>query len=378
MAPANPFHYGTPVEGAQFAGRAQEVGVVVGRIRDHINVVLLSPRRYGKTSILLRAERELAPTKPAIVHVNLFRCRGGAGLASALASGAFRMPGGRWHRGRQAVPEFLRRLRLRPRVDIDDLGRPSFSFDPGLVSREVDPILSDIFDLLAEQASRVPAALVLDEFQAIVEIDSGLPAIVKGLLDAHPDVSFVAAGSKHHLMEELFVRPNAPLFNAAERLALGPIAEPEMASFLRRRAAAGGKIMTPGTARAVIATAGPVPDDIQHLAYEAFEIAQGPEIGADALDAGLRAAVGRLENLYTDLYELLSRGQRRVIGQLAREPSTAPSSADFVRRTGLANASSVKRALDALIDAELVAVRDGCRQVADPFFAAWLRGLSGS
>ncbi len=375
MAPKNPFHYGTPVGGEQFVGREDEVGAVVGRIRDHVNVVLLSPRRYGKTSILLRAERELAPLKPAIVHVNLFRSRDATGFAGALAAGAFRIPGGRWHRARQAVPEFLRRLRLRPGVDFDDEGRPRFSFGPGLAGREVDSVVADVFDLLAEQSSRGPAALVLDEFQAVVDFDEGLPAVFKAMVDENPGVSFVVAGSKQHLMERLFLERNAPLFNTAERIALGPIPDEEMVGFLCRRAASAGTAMSEATARLVVETAGPVPDDIQHLAYESFEAAQGAEIGRDEVGAGLATAVGRLENLYGDVYGLLAAGQRRVLSQLAEEPTSSPSSGDFVRRTGLANASSVKKALDALVDAELVAVRGGLRQVADPFLAAWLHGV---
>ena len=131
----NPFHYGTPVEGDQFVGREDEVNAIVSRIRDHVNVVLLSPRRYGKTSILLRAERKLRPFKPAIVHVNLFVSRDSASLAGALATAAFRVPGTRWHRGRQAVGEYLRRLRVRPTVTLGDDGRPQFSFGSELIGR---------------------------------------------------------------------------------------------------------------------------------------------------------------------------------------------------------------------------------------------------
>jgi len=122
--------------------------------------------------------------------------------------------------------------------------------------------------------------------------------------------------------------------------------------------------------------AGPVPDDIQHLAYETFEAASVTEITPADVKVGLATAIGRLENLYLDVYGLLTTGQRRVLRQLAEQPTATPGSADFVRRTGLANASSVKKALDVLIDAELAAVRGGVRQVADPFLAAWLCGIA--
>jgi len=369
----NPFHYGTPVKGQQFVGRESEVDAIVGRIRDHVNVVLLSPRRYGKTSILLRTERKLRPLKPALVHVNLFRSRDSATLAAALATAAFNIPGTRRRRGRRAVGEFVHRLRIRPTVTLGDDGRPQISLGPEIVGREMDAVLADTFDILTEQAEHRPAALILDEFQTVVDFDRGLPAVIKAMVDEHPTVSLVAAGSKQHLMERLFGERRAALFDTSERITLGPLPGDQMASFLRRRTAASGKKMDADTARLLVEMAGPVPDDIQHLAYEAFDLAQSESIGSEEVEKGVSRAVGRLESLYRDVYDLLSAGQRRVLDQLAQRPSSSPSSAEFVRRTGLANASSVKRALDALINAELVVLREGRRQVADPFLAAWLQ-----
>src|SRR6185437_5181865 len=89
----NPFHYGSPVQGDQFVGRSDELRAIASRIRNHINVVLLSPRRYGKSSLLLEAERELAAQKPAIIKVNLMRQHEPSDLAGALASAAFQLPG---------------------------------------------------------------------------------------------------------------------------------------------------------------------------------------------------------------------------------------------------------------------------------------------
>jgi hypothetical protein len=128
-------------------------------------------------------------------------------------------------------------------------------------------------------------------------------------------------------------------------------------------------------AQLIASTAGPGPDDIQHLAYEAFESAPRGDVTVAHVAAGLTEAVGRFEHVYSGFYELLSAGQRKVLRQLAMAPTSSPASAEFVRRSGLANASSVRKALDALVAAELVAEHGSSRQVADPFFAAWLRGM---
>ena len=365
----NPFHYGTPVEGDGFAGREDELSALTSRVRNGINVVVVSPRRYGKTSLLLRAEAELGDA--ALIHVNVLRCRSLESLASQLVTAAYRVPGGRWQRGRQAVPEFLRRVRASPTVSFDG-DHPTFGFASRLAAADADQVISDVYQVLDELVGPRPAALVLDEFQAVVELGAHLPSLLKGLADSHPAVSLVLAGSKRHLMARLTAETDAALYGMAEHLALGPIPEPVMVEHLRRRAAEGRKPMTGAVAERIVSLAGPVPNDIQRLAYEAYEAA-GRSVTEDDVEAGLAAAVAHEAANFADRFESLSPGQRRVIGALADDPSAQPYAAQFAARAGLANASSVRKAVSALVDAELVATRGDHLVVGDPYFAAWVR-----
>jgi uncharacterized protein len=369
---SNPFHYGTPAEGEHFAGRETELAALLSRLRAGVNVVLVSPRRYGKTSLLLRAERELERDGAAVVHANVLRSRDLGAFASQLASQAFRAPSGRWHRARQAVPEFLRRLRARPVVTFEG-DHPKFGFDAGLSVMDADRVLADVYGVLAEVAGRRPAALVLDEFQAIVDLGIHLPGLLKALADEHPRVSLVLAGSRRHLMEQLVSAPSAALYGMAEPFALGPLPDEVMAAHLRSRASDGRKRMSEAVAHRIVALAGPIPNDIQRLAYESYDLA-GASIDELTVQAGLAAATAHEAVAYAERYELLSPGQRRVLSALAEEPTERPMGAAFIARTALANPSSVKKSLVVLEQAELVARRAGAVAVADPFFAAWLRG----
>jgi uncharacterized protein len=369
----NPFHYGTPVEGEHFAGRERELGALLSRLRAGINVVVISPRRYGKTSLLLRAEGELERDGAAVIHANVLRSRDLGSFVSQLATQAFRAPGGRWHRARQAVPEFLRRLRARPVVTFEG-EHPKFGFDAGLSAPDAEDVLADVYDVLSDLAGRRPAALVLDEFQAIVDLGPHLPGLLKALADAHPQVSLVLAGSRRHLMEQLVSAPTAALYGMAEPVTLGPLPKDVMAAHLRSRASAGRKSMSNEVAQLIVELAGPIPNDIQRLAYETYDTAAGTKIDAAAAHAGLAAAVDHDAATYAERYETLSPGQRRVLTALAEAPTEQPASAAFLAQTALANPSSVKKALTALERAELVTRRGTTLVVADPFLAAWLRG----
>ena len=374
MATGNPYHYGTPVEGEHFAGRTKELAALVARMRDGINVVLISPRRYGKTSLLRAAAASVARWRPppAVLEVNLQRATSPASFAGLLTAAAYKMPGARWARARQAVPEFLRRLRITPSVSFDPAGNPRFGFDAAVGPTELEAVLGDVYALLGEQAERRPAVLVIDEFQVAARLAKHLPEVLKGLADSHPRVSLVLAGSKRHLMEQLVVGHEAPLYGLAQHLALGPIADAEMVTYLLERATAGAKPLSEEVAGYLLELAGPVPNDIQHLAYDAFEAADDA-IDTAAVRAGMVAAVDHDAALFADALGRLSPGQVRVLAAAASEPPAEPYAAAFARTVGWANASSVRKALSPLMADDVMVERDGRLVIADPFFAAWLR-----
>lgn len=369
----NPFHYGAPATGPNFVGRRSELDALVARMRNGVNVVVVSPRRYGKTSLLLRAQQVMDHDRPrpAVVAANVFVCKDLPTLASRLVSGLYQVPGTRWHRARQGIVEFLHRIRVRPSVEIDDSGKPRFSFGPGLAPADADRVISDVYAALADETGARPAVLVLDEFQAITRHGEHLPFLFKGLSDEHPGVSLVMAGSQRHLMERLVTDEGAPLYGMAQRVALGPIPDSEMIAHLQERAAAGGKPMAASTAALVVETAGPVPNDIQHLAFEAFEVARR-RITADDVEEGMRRAVDHESSLFADRLALLSPGQARVLVGLALGPGGPIFTSAFAREVGLAGGQSVKKAIDAMAEDETVVLRDGRWAVADPFLAAWL------
>lgn len=370
----NPFHYGDPVTGPAFAGRREEIQLLATRIRDHLNVVVISPRRYGKTSLLLAAQEHLSHQrpKPAIVATNVFLCKDAAVLAGRLVSALYGVPGARWHRTRQGIVEFLKRIRIGPGIELDDDGKPRFSFGPALAPAATDQVISDVFEVLAEEASDRPVALVLDEFQGITRHGEHLPFLLKALSDRFPTVSLVVAGSQRHLMDRLMTDEGAPLFGIAQRLALGSLPDEEMLTFLVDRSFAFGKPMERATAQVIVALAGPVPNDIQHLAYEAFEVAGGV-VTRDDVGRGMDLAIAHESNLFADRVQRLSDGQTKVLIALSGESQEKIFSSAFARSLGLAGSQSVKKAIDAMAQDETVVFRNGRWVVGDPFLASWLR-----
>ena len=369
----NPFRYGSPVSGDQFTGRVFELRTLVDRMENGINVVVTAPRRYGKTSLLNQGAERILAAGGSVVRANLLRAPDFKTLASRLTTEAYRLPGGTWQRAVRTVPEFLKRLRLHPVVTIDDAGHPVFTFSGDLRAADAGQLIEDVYAVLAEGAEQHPSVLMLDEFQAIADLGTSLPGILKALADEHPMLSLVLAGSKHHLMEALVLSKGAPLYNMAERIALGPIDEEVMTEFLQARAKAGGKPMSSSAAARIYELAGPIPHDIQRLAYESFVMADRA-IDDAVVSSALSRVVANEDQSYADRFSKLAVGQRRVLVVLAAyDGVTKPQSSDFARVTGYANPAGAAKALRALEEDEVVLERRGKYEVADPFFRAWLR-----
>lgn len=372
----NPFDYGGPVSGNQFAGREHEVQAVVARLKDHIGVVVTAPRRYGKSSLIKQASEELTkltPT-PAIVYVNLLQAGSMATASELLLRSLYRVPGGSWHHLKNVVPSFLRRLRVQPSTTFDVNGNPTFSFSPSLAAEDLSRVVDDVYEILDEIGAKRPAILFLDEFQAAIDLDEHLPRQLKALADRYRKVSLVLAGSKQHVMESLILAQSAPLYNMLERIALGPIPEEDWVPFLLERARSAGRPFdTELSARGLYAAASPVPFDVQQLAYEAFNQA-AKKIDEETVSTALAELVHHHASDYATTFEGLSAGRRRVLKALASGTQGTTGSSQFATQVGLADASSVRKALNQLKESELVVQREGAYAVDDPFFAAWLRG----
>ncbi len=369
----NPYSYGGPVTGPHFAGRQEELAALVSRMSNGVSVAVTGPRRYGKTSLIRRGIEELTGDA-AVIQVNLMHCPSLDALASRLTAGAFELPGAKWRRARQAVPEFLSRVRVKPTVTFGDDGKPAFGFG-GLDVRDASRVLDDVYAMLASLSATRPAVLALDEFHAIADLGVALPGMLKALGDEHPRVSLVMASSKHHLMDALVISKGAPLYNMAERLALGPIDPEALIDYLQARASVGRKPMDISAAREICARAGAVPYDLQRLAYEVFDVA-GTQIGVEDVAVGMARVLGHEAPDFVDRLSSLTLGQRRVLVALAAHRGVErPSSAGLAREVGYATPAGTRRAITALVEAELVIAREGAVFVADPFFAEWLRTL---
>jgi uncharacterized protein len=372
----NPFRYGALALDDTFTDRAAELAELLTDVLNGQDVVVFAPRRYGKSSLVWRVSQQAIAQGVLVAHVNLMTTPTTERLAEKLAETIHDDLASTLFRARERLRVFSG-LRITPVVTVDpNTGKLGFTFDAGRQPQDLDATVERLLELpgqlAAERGRKV--ALVLDEFQEIVDIDPDLPRLMRSVFELQPDVAHVYLGSKRHMLERIFNDENEPFWRSAKQMELGVIAPPLFRGYIESQfARTGRRVASEAVDRVLDATLGH-PYATQELCYFLWgETPEGGVAGGEQYDAALVKLL-RAEHAHFGLvWEKAARAQRLVLQALAREPGR-PLTGEYRRRHGLPGPSSVQRALDAVVKDELV-TRDarGEYLIAEPFLGEWLR-----
>ena len=373
----NPFRYGPAALGPNFTDRASELETLVRDLRSRQNVVIISPRRFGKTSLALTARDRLVQERILVAYADLFRATTKHRLLEELGTALYRGLAGAVERARAGALDLFKSLPLAPKLTLGRDGSPAIEFGPLAVAEDQDRALQHLLEL-PEQFGRErgrQVVVILDEFQEIVTLDPALPAMLRATMQLQEHVAYAFLGSRKHLMTRVFTDRNEPLYRSARALPLGSIPTAEFASFIHRTFESSEVWIEDDAIQRILSITDGHPHDTQELAHFAWE--RGVELGkvvtTSDVEAALLDVVEAEDAHYTTLWESLSRAQRPLVQALVSEPTAAPYSEAFRARHQLGSAATVQRALQAVMEREVV---DGSSihgyRVPDVFLRTWI------
>lgn len=363
-----PFPFEGPVPRELLIDREAELTLLARRAADRVNVRLVAPRRYGKTSLLLAHARRLEETEWRTVHVDFSRVTDLADAARRVAAAYTRLDSS-W------VRAHLGGLLLRLGVTVA-AGGASVSVMPrprvpdNSSAQDVMLALLDL-PLRLWERDRTPTLVVLDEFQDLLIARDDLDGLLRSRIQYHADAaSYVYAGSEPSMMRELFERRERPLFAQADPVALGALPPDEALADLYERFTREG--LDPGHALPELVTfAEGHPQRTMLLAYLLSDRLIDGEVPTPALAAAvLSDAIRRTEPAHQALWQQLSRPEKVLLAAVAdgRGPTSRAVASEHAIGRGTLSASA-RRLTDR---GHLVrAGRD--TRLTDPLLAEWLR-----
>jgi uncharacterized protein len=374
----NPFVYGEVVPAAAFVDRVVELDRLVADLAAAQKVFLISPRRYGKSSLIRRALAVMSRRGVLTVEVTVSSFSSYVafleGYARALVAAETK-----WDRARTWLREAIRSASAEVRYapDQSPLGALSVSF-PGVRSdRDISRLAQEVFALparLAETRGR-PVVVALDEFQAVAGFNGGsVEHAMRAAVQHQREVGYVFAGSEPSLMERM-IGPRRPFYKAGPVMRLEKIPADEFAAFIDARFARSGMRPEAGLGDAIVELAGNLPYDVQRLAHETWDEIRGRgrrRATLDDLHQALKRLLTEQQMMFEAVWQRLTLAQRAVLRAVVIENTGGLLSADVRTRHRLGGPSTVQAALAALVRDDLV-TRDADRYtVVDSLLREWV------
>jgi uncharacterized protein len=371
----NPFRFGSVVSGEDFANRRAELAELARELAGGQHLFLLSPRRYGKTSLILTLLNRLRAHGLLVAYVDVFRATTAMQLMELMAQTVLRAA--------ESQPERLLRLarellgRLRPQVGADSRGKPTLSLDIGTSPRSALAVQEEVLALPERLAVKRKRRLVLvfDEFQEIQRFPgAGLEKAMRSHFQTHRHVSYLFAGSRQSTLQDMASRERSPFYRFGRLVSLGPIPPKEFAPFLQARFRRGGLRVSADTVDGILAAADDVPYNVQRLCHQLWTLRAGRADRITERDIG-EAIAGVVEQdapHFSTGWDRLSLHQRQVLQAIARSGGQKVFAGEFLTTHRLGSHSSVQTSLRQLLKEQVLTKANGEYRFADPFFREWI------
>ncbi len=365
----NPFNYSDPVPPADLIDREEEVRLLLELAEGGHNTRLQAPRRFGKTSVLLKLREEAERNDLRVVHVDFL-------LATTPAEIARRIEEAYVAALKGPLGKMFNRVRRGWR------GRVKAA--PGGIGGELEYVgtsdamqrLADLLDLPARvfAASGERTLVLFDEFQDFLRAEGDLDGLLRSKIQLHGEAaSYIYAGSEQALLNEYFNTRGKPLFDQARPIALGPLPTQDLADYILNRFEEAKK--DPGDALDhLLDLARGHPQRAMLIAHHLWECTRvGHPATVDTFDQALEQVDRETKERFEATWQALagSANKRRVIKALSLSGETLYNQRTlqaFELQKG--QAASGEKGL--IHDGEVVKL-DGGPIVVDPLLERWIR-----
>ena len=328
----NPFViYG--YKGAEyFCDRKKETEVIMKALQNERNIVLISPRRIGKTGLIHHVFESISKQEPEThcFYLDINATRNLSQFIQLLAKTVI-----------------------------------------GKVPSQREDSLKHIFEYLKQSEKRIYIAI--DEFQQIAEYpEDGTEALLRSYIQFLPNVYFIFAGSKQHMMTDMFLSAKRPFYQSSQILNLPLINQDEYHHFANRWMGTRNLTMDPDTFAYLYNKVDGQTWYIQDILNRLYQ--NGKEITTAEIDDVTLELVNEQEVAFVNYYDSLTDNQAALLSAIAQDKAvTSILSQDFISRHNLPAASSVSLALKTLINREFIYKYNGSYIIYDRFFGMWLR-----
>ena len=371
----NPFIFGEIIDDENFVNRTAELRQLVRDLADGQKVFLLSPRRFGKSSLVAMALLKLKKRHIHTVSLTVSSYSSYAQFLEKFAEKVLRAAGP-WDRVKDWITRFGRQVKPDVHYNITT-GEVSLSLGKG-AGFDPAPIAPEIFALPGELTRNggFRMAICLDEFQQITQFNGGsVENVIRNQVQEQRGVGYVFAGSQPSLMQEMLTA-SRPFHKAGPQMFLDKIAAADWKEFITTQFHKRSRALDDQAIDALLNAADLIPYDVQRIAHELWDTAElqkKPRLTAADVDSVISALVSGQSTYYELLWEQLAARQRAALQAMAARGAAEIYSQAVREEFRLGPASTVQKALQSLDSRDILDRYKGNYFFLDPLLPLWIK-----
>ena len=373
--PYNPFYTTIDIPDEYFCDRGKETQTIVDFIKNGTNIVLKSPRRIGKSSLIMHVfKQDFIKNGYNTLFVDIFGTKNMDDFIQEFQAGFLMAPFARTKRGMKQVVDLFQRIYVQVNFTPGgDLQSARLGLNP---SSGYSLTLSEMFDFL--EKTKKPNIVVFDEFQKIKDYPEDAAAIIRSYVQKMNNTKFIFSGSSKHMLHNMFENQDEPFYRSATSMDLDIISLPVYSDFCRKQFSEYNKDITKDAVSLAYNLFSGNTYDMQEVMKQAFTmIPEGKTATSETIVSAVNNILDSREVEFREKLDLTdSQKARRLLHCIANEGlATGLTSSSMMKKYGLDNASSVQNAIAYLTDDQhnlVVRIGKGAYCLQNRFFELWL------
>lgn len=366
------FVYGMSVGGNNFTDRIEETKRIKLDFENGINVILISPRRMGKTSLIKKVISEIDNPMLKIIYMDIYDCRSEYDFYNRFAETIMKSTGNHLEQVMENIKRFL--VRISPKISFSPEPNSEFSVSLGITPKDYSP--EEILNLPERIAKEQGVRLVvcIDEFQQIGEFTDSLTVQkrLRGVWQHHQNVSYCFFGSKKHLMENIFQNRRMPFYQFGEMLHLKCIPTVYWVPFICSRFEKYGKKIAEEYASRICQVVKNYSSYVQQLAWNVMAETE-KEVNEESFEEGLKALLEQNSSLFIQQTDGLTTYQLNFIRLLCKDIHSGFTTQAVSEIYPLGSKSNIDRIKKSLVDKEIITIEKDGIFLADSVFELWFK-----
>lgn len=370
-----PFVYGRIADMEEFTGRKQDIIRLRQNLIGGINTIIMSPRRWGKSSLVHRVLNEIANTNDEYItcHVDVFNCRDEESFYLSYVNAVLTA-------ATTKADEFIALVKkyigsFGPKITLGDVAS-TMEFSLGLDFKETHYSIDEILDLPEKIARERGKRMIvcIDEFQHIGNFDDSeaFQAKLRSHWQLHQNVCYCLYGSKRHMLLDIFTNYEKPFYKFGDVIPLQKIDREEWADFIVERFTDTGKSISRSLALEIA-------DKVECHSYYVQQYSQmvwlltEQSATKETLDMAYQQLIDRSSLLFSNIVDSLKTRQLNFLLAIAKGEKNI-SSAAILRKYGLGTSANIKNLRQAVIEKDLITIEPGSSnaEIQDPVLKQWL------